>query len=461
MNLWKHQQEAVEKARLEPHRALFFDPGVGKTATMITILREEYTKNQRIDNTLIFAPITVCAQWKREFARFSKIPEDKILVLTGTGAKRTKELAKAKPGSIVVTNYESVQIKAFYEGLLRFSPQIIVMDESQRIKNASSVRCKLIQPLCHAARRRFILTGTPILNSLIDIYGQYKCFRPDLVPASEWQFRTKYFTNKNANNRFVKWPDWQPNADSQDLIGKIVSSTASQGKKSECLDLPPLLKIVVPVEMSAGQYKAYHDMRRDFVAEVKGDTVSAEFAITKTLRLQQIMAGFISDGVDNATWCDEVPRINALEELLESMGNEKCIIWTDFTPTYTKIGKLCEHLKLEYTYLTGQQSITEKNTAIEEFCNGSKQVLIANPAAGGVGVNLIQAKYAIYYTRSYSLEKYLQSEARNYRGGSELHDKVTHYHLVTTDTLDEQIMTALENKESIGKTVLAWAKNNS
>lgn len=462
-SLWKHQQQGVVAARSQPHLAIFYEVGTGKTATMIYILREEYQRHLALQNTLIFAPLSICAQWKKEFERFSQINADSIHVLTGTGkdrAAKMQEIIRLKRPCIVVTNYEGVQSKPFYAELLKWSPDILVCDESHRLKDSTSVRAKLIFPLARAARRRFIMTGTPILNSMLDIFGQFNILDTSIFGSNFFEFKRKYFYDVNAAMpRHLHFPNWQPLPHAAQSIGEKISYHSVQAKKSECLDLPPLLKIPVYVGLSSEQSRVYESMKKDYVAELGGGVVAAEFAMTKTIRLQQILAGFIMpEGADKATWCKDNPRLDALDELLEKINGEKVIIWTVFKPTYDEIAKVCEKRGLSYTFITGEQNIARKQTAVENFCGGKTQVLIANPAAGGTGLNLVEAKFSIYYTRGYSLEQYLQSESRNFRGGSERHAKVVHFHIQAEGTLDEVIAKALLNKENIGQSILNWAK---
>lgn len=468
MKLWAHQERAVQLARHWQggltNLALLFEVGTGKTPALIHILREEYSVCGAIQPTLIFAPLSVCHQWKSEFAKFSKIDPKHIHVMTGTGKQRAAEMAEilrlGKP-AIVITNYESVQMKEFYAQLLQWSPAIFVADESQRLKDSSSVRAKAIYPLAHAARRRFIMTGTSITNDMLEIFGQFKALDPKIFGASFFDFKKRFFYDKNAHMpKHVHFPDWQPLPTTEKKLGEIIGSVSVQAKKSECLDLPELLKIPVLVPLTNQQQAVYESMKKAFVAELNGKVTVAEFAMTKTLRLQQILAGYIlpDDGSEEPVWIGNNPRLQALADKLDAIGKQKTIIWTTFKPTYRKIGKLCEDQGSKVAFLTGEQSITEKQQSIEDFCRGDVDRLVANPAAGGVGVNLIEAPYAIYYTRGYSLEQYLQSEARNFRGGSEMHQKITHYHLVAEGTLDEVIADALLKKQNVAESVLTWAK---
>ena len=88
--------------------------------------------------------------------------------------------------------------------------------------------------------------------------------------------------------------------------------------------------------------------------------------------------------------------------------------------------------------------------------NSDVRVMVANQAAAGVGINLVEASYSIYYSKNFSLEHDLQSEARNHRGGSEMHDKVTRIDIVAKGTIDELITEALMNKQNIGEQILGW-----
>lgn len=466
MKLLQHQQKAVERARFCNNLALFYDVGTGKTATIVKILEEDFHKNG-LANTLIFAPQSVCDQWKTEFKRFSDIHPSNILVLTGPGKERVAKLLpyiENQMPCIVVTNYEAVTIKAFYDLLLRFSPKHLVCDESQKLKSHTSVRSKKIYPIAMGATRRFLLTGTPVLNSLMDIFGQYRIMDPNVFGQNFWVFRNTYFYDANAKwaSKQNYFPDWKPKKDAAELIGEMISSTSMQAKREECIDLPPLHKITIPVKLSPQQRSAYESMEKFFVAELKGATTIAPIAMTKMLRLQQIIAGFINtEGKEGKyEFFDKNPRLDAFSELLESLGEEKCIVWTTFKATYKRLEDISKDQGRTVAFLTGEQTAQEKAQSIHDFTQGSVNTLIAHPAAGGIGVNLTEAKYAIYYSKGYSLEHYLQSEARNFRSGSNVHDRVAHFHLSATDSIDEVITKALLAKKDIGETILDWAKGN-
>jgi SNF2 family DNA or RNA helicase len=465
VTLWKHQQDAVDRAQIVNDLAIFYDTGTGKTLTMIEILRKIYNAEKQIVPTLILTKLSVVNQWKQEFLKFSKIPADRILALTGEGKKRTMALQKVKEPVIIITNYEAVQIESFYQELKKKGIRIVILDESHSCKDASSKRAKKIYPLCDQAARRFLLTGTPLPNGLLDIFGQYRALDKNIFGDNFYIFRARYFYDKNAGMPAQRhFPDWTPLPDTADKFAKILATTSVQAKKEQCIDLPPLLKIKQEVELGEDQAKAYLEMEKEFITAIGEKVTSAEFAMTKSIRLQQIACGFlVPDEIPGEkrgapVWFKDVPRLTRFKDTLESIGPSKVIVWTTFQPTYKVLAEIAEKLGRKVCFLTGEQSAKEKQESIDNFCRSGCDTLIAHPEAGGVGVNLTEAAYSIYYYRGYSLTQFLQSEARNFRGGSNMHEKITHYHITAPSTIDGIITLALLDKQNVAEKVLAWAR---
>ena len=216
--------------------------------------------------------------------------------------------------------------------------------------------------------------------------------------------------------------------------------------------------------MGVEQQRLYDSMRKDLVATLNGtDGVErhsiAELAITKALRLAQIVSGHITtegeSGEENKTiQITDNPRKLALKQLLEDLApNHKVIVWAVFHANYYDIREVCEELKLEYAELHGL--VKNKDEQAKKFREDKNvRVLIGHPMSGGLGVNLIEASYSIYYSRSFSLEADIQSEARNYRGGSEMHESITRIDLVCPASIDELVLKALASKQVLSQSVL-------
>jgi SNF2 family DNA or RNA helicase len=455
---YPHQTEILEMSRSKPALALLWEMGTGKTKGMIDILRDKCNQHRRIMPTVIFSPPVTLYNWKEEFLKFSNIKEEHILVLSKSGKKRLQAIQTAiGRNKIILVNYESVLNDDFYNHLKAFRPQIIVCDESHYIKSYKSKRAKRIIALGKDVPYKYILTGTPILNSIEDIFMQYKFLDHGATFGKVYiTFRNVYMVDENARwagspNYF---PKWRPRKEKYDELHKRIFRCATRVLKKDCLkDLPPLVKTKRYVELSAEQAKHYKHMKRDFVTflEKDGETKAAiaSIALTKALRLMQIISGHVVTDKGETIEFHNTPRIKALQELLEELTPcHKVIVWCSFRSNYKQISKVCEKLKVKYTLLTGEQNEEQKREAMHLFREHKDyRVIIANRRAGGIGVNLVESGYSIVYSRNFSLGEEKQSEARNHRAGSEIHDRIVKIDLCARDTIDEQIIEALSGKE--------------
>lgn len=468
---WEHQRKAIEFSSQEKNLALFFDPGTGKTATAINILRLHCREKKKVVSTLIVAPIVVLNQWKREFAMHSKLPQTQIFVCYADGAKRLKQIQEAisstKGECIIITNYETLLMDKCFVEFLNWKPEVLILDESHRCKSPSAKRTKKVTQLSDRAQYKYLLTGTPMTNSAMDIFSQFRILDGGQTFGDNFfAFRTVWFEDINASwkSRGNYFPKWELKSHKVHEMNRLIYKKAMRATKSECLDLPPFVRIKVEVEMSMEQRKLYEEMRKHFITFIDSDrgdmpqAVVAQQAVTKALRMQQIITGFVKTEAGDIRRIKENPRLNALSELLEDLTiANKVIVWCHFKENYAQVRDACKALKLEYAELHGETSDREGN--IQAFReNPNVKVLIANQGAGGVGVNLIEASYSIYFSKTFSLEHDIQSEARNYRGGSEIHQKITRIDLVATGTIDELITQALEKKQDLISNIIELRK---
>jgi SNF2 family DNA or RNA helicase len=464
---WQHQLDAIDRAREQQNFALFFEMGTGKTFTMISILREKYFAKGKILKTLILCPPIVIENWKKEF-RLSSSIADSVIPLRGTGKQRLDAFllhTKEKKNEVIfVTNYQALLMESIYTHLVTWGPEIIVYDESHRLKNPFAKTSKLAMKLSTNAYHRYILTGTPVLNTPLDLFSQYKCLDTGIIfGKSFYEFRAKFFEDKNRFlPRHAYFPKWEPKPEAVERINRYIKTTSMTVKKEECLDLPPLVRETVFVELSPSQRRAYKQMKEEFISVFENNSVAvANLAITKALRLQQIVSGFIpTEGVESGEKSlqqfEDTPRGQALREILSDLcPGSKVLVWAVFRDNYETIRRVCEAEKLRYVEVHGEVSEKKKEEAVHLFnTDPSVSVFIGNPQSAGIGINLISASYSVFYSRSFSLEQDLQAEARNYRGGSEIHKKVTRIDLVAKDTIDELITESLAKKQALGEALL-------
>jgi SNF2 family DNA or RNA helicase len=250
-----------------------------------------------------------------------------------------------------------------------------------------------------------------------------------------------------------------------ELNAKIYAK-ASRIKKEECLDLPPLTTKYVDVELSAEQTRMYKEMKNEFITFVKGlendprpRAVVAQLAITKSLRLQQIITGFAKTEDGRDVILEKTPRMEALKELVESLVPQgKLIIWACFKENYKQIKSVLDGMGLKYSQIHGEIKDKDREQGIKDFRFGDVPVMIANQGAGGIGINLVEAPNSIVFSRNFSLEHDMQSRDRNYRGGAEIHERITRILIRAPGTIDELIAEALDKKLSIADKILEIAK---
>lgn len=459
-SLWQHQRAAIEAARDRNNLALFFEQGTGKTATVIKILEQKCGQHSgKLLPTLILCPQIVIDNWKREVLAYSAIPGNEIFTLKGTGKKRA-ELLNSLAGAnvVVITNYETLNMPEPFAAILRFKPQCIIFDESQKLKEISSKRTQRAITLSATATYRYILSGTPVVNSAFDLFSQFLIMDGGRALGDKYHtFRSRYFIDENAGRPKASYfPAWVPRIGAMEEINKIVNKHAMRVKKSECLDLPPLVRQRVEVSLCDDQLKTYNDLKKDMVARIGDSVVSADLVIKQLLRLQQVSSGFVKLDDGSVKYFAKNPKIEALKEILGQIENGKVLIWAVFKKDFEAIRKAVSELGLRSVEVHGDISETQKSHNVADFERGSSgtRVLIGHPASAGIGINLVSASYSIFYSRGFSLENDLQAEARNYRGGSEIHEKITRIDIVATGTVDEDVLDALEQKTNVSESLI-------
>lgn len=471
MKSYKWQEETEIECRNRNYYGLFAEMGTGKTKTMIDILRHKYNTEKKILPTIVFGPLSVIYNWKNEFIKWSKIDTSKIHVSSGNGAKRIKQLDKfiEHQDGIVIINYESLRSDEVFNLLRKFNPQVLVCDESHMVKAYNSLQSKKTYSLSLSCKYRFILTGTPLANSPMDIFQQYKIMdHGNTFGDNFFVFRSKYFKDANAawSHRPNHFPKWIPDPDKFEELNKKVYSCAVRVLKKDCLDLPELIEQVRVVELSPKQKKLYSAMKKDFIAWIddqKEIASIASIALVKALRLQQIVSGHLTDdhGVVHRIE-DSNPRLDEVSDLLDMIcPDHKIILWTSFSDDVAQLEALCKKKKLEYVTIVGGQDGKDRQDSIDLFNNNvSTRVCIANRRAGGSGISLCAASYSLVYSRNFSLTEEEQSKARNHRGGSEIHSSIVKIDLVAKDTIDEQILKALKEKKNISEKIIDYIRND-
>jgi len=478
---YKWQLEALEMSRQMGSVGLLAEMGTGKTGALINILRLHYGRHKRMMRTLILTPLVTVYNWQDEFGIHSYIKKEDIVVLDKRSSKakinqalkqiEDKVSGELKHNKILIVNYDVLLNKVFIAMMLEWGVEVLVCDESHMVKTPSAKRSKATTKVADQARYKFIMTGTPILNNVRDIFNQFRILDGGETFGKSYSvFTSKYMMDENEawKGRQGYFPNLVARPEMFGELTDLIYKKCIRVLKKDCLDLPPLIKEKRVIELTPKQRKYYEEMKRDFVTfidenkksgNIKGSMI-AQVAVTKALRLQQIVTGYLPMDNGESVELDDNPRLAATKDLLEELTpNHKVIVWCSFIKNYEMLGRICTELGLGHVYITGKMSLQQKKEAMDEFRqNDGVRVVIANRKAGGIGINLVEASYSIVYSRNFSLGDELQSEARNHRGGSEIHDKITKIDLVARDTIDEQVLEALSNKQDISSRVIDLIK---
>ena len=450
--LWEHQKQGIELGLRRGRFGFLFDPGTGKTRTSLEILKEVGS-----NKVLIIAPIGVCRNWILEFEKY--LPgKNQTWMCAGVKKRETKfEMIKefiATPAhgrKFLVVNNECLRQEEYVSLLAKVGVNFLIIDEFHNFKTPTSKQTSGLLSLIAALspKHLYLLTGTPCPKGEMDLWSML--FLLGKTSDHFFAWRKKNFIDVNAGMRRENYfPKFELRKGTKELVQSQLLECTLSAKKDEVLDLPPLLRTAIYCELGPEQKRHYETMLEYlFAIDAEGNELNASNILSRSLRLRQILAGFLGE-VEIA----ENPRIKALESAIEKTNGEQFVIWTTFTATYKQLAAVLDELGLSYGTLTGLDSPQERADTIASFQAGELRALIANPQAGGVGVNLTAASYSIFYTYDYSLVNFLQAEARNYRGGSERHNRITHINIMAEGTIDEDIMEGLQENRSVQDFIL-------
>lgn len=431
-----------------------FEMGCGKTLTAIATMGSAYEMGA-IETVLVVAPTSVCAVWPKDIAEFAGF-KYKVNVLLGTKQQRLKELAALqafpfKALKVAVINYESVWRDGIYEAILEWKPDMIICDESQRIKTHDAQQSKAMHRLGDIAKYKLILSGTPVQNNAIDIFSQYRFLDPNIFGLNFYAFRNRYAIMGGFNNRqIIGYKDL-------DKLIKKEHSIAYRVTKAEALDLPEQTFLTRYISLDAKEKRLYDQIKRDSFAELEsGGKISAHTVLTKLLRLQQFTGGFIQpDGCEKPELVFN-GKLNALEDILDDYvidAGKKLVVFCRFRAEIDLIQKLFEKKKIRYRSIYGDIKIDDRGDIVKDFqTNPETKVFLAQIDTAGLGITLTAADTCVYYSVNFNYAAYSQSLARIHRIGQR--NTCTYIHLVVEHTIDSTVLKALAKKEDLAKTIV-------
>lgn len=472
ITLRSYQKEGIkffaESTRRKVHGVIFDeDPGLGKTMQVLAcaklLIRKGanvlYITRKTLDIQVIdeaigmgMKPLKFKGNITQIFEQIKSVPKRTgTLVVVKNGAFRSRDNLKNKQ--------LWVDLGDPYD--------LIIIDECHDYKNPNSIQTKSICELAKNIPYRIPMTGTLIGNSELDVFIPCLLADPSVFGHSYYAFRSCYFNGYKAGG-FVKYTlkKWMK----EEFYHKLDGIKFSR-RKIDCLELPPLMKYTISIEPTPHEAKLLRQLQSDLCGFLdSGDKITAASMMEQTIRLRQVCSAVHSTEVGE-TFVHESSKLEwllaKLEEILPSEGRTieerapKVIIWTTFRTTCMGVKQVLEsRYNSPVAIIIGAQSEAERTKQVDLFKKNDKcKILVATMSSGGIGLNLQEASYMIYFSKSYSQLEDTQSEARAYRMGSERHESIIRYDLVMKGTIEETIEKTLNAKKTIIQSIEDWRKN--
>lgn len=443
--LREYQQEGIEwleRLRLMHLSGILADDmGLGKTLQAIVAVTQ-YKKQNPGALSLIVCPTSLVYNWYEELHKFN--PKLKVLVIDGTPPQRKKLIATCQKYDIVITSYSILQkdIELYKNIVFGYT----VLDEAQHIKNRGTRNAKSAKMVksCH----RLILTGTPIENSLEELWSLFDFLMPGLLSTFE-RFAEKYIRNSSYSGGNVL----------DNLRRKVSPFILRRMKKDVLSELPPVSHIVYHCHLSDVQkelYRSYADTAFKELSQLveKEGFNKVQIQILATLtRLKQICCHPAIFAKESAESGDSA-KYDMLMELLQTLmeGGHKTVIFSQYTRMLQIMKKDLERKGIRFCYLDG--STKDRMAIVNEF-NEDQNILVflVSLKAGGTGLNLVGADSVIHYDPWWNPAAEDQATDRVHRIGQT--DNVSSYKLVTLGTIEEKILEMQNRKRGLVKKVIS------
>lgn len=455
-----HQLKALSRSQGLREFALFMEMGTGKSKVFIDEIAWLYGKGL-IDAVIVWANKGCYKNWvNTEFPAHLPAHIPYQMTYWDSAASTTLQasyvkLMKPFTGlKILVMNIEALA----YEKATKFATAFCkmhrvygVVDESTSIKNRKAKRTISVVEIGSYCKYRRIATGSPVTNNPLDLYSQAAFLGTHLLGFSSfYAFRARYAEMVQitlGSRSFKKVKQFQH----LDELTRKIQPWSFRVLKRDCLDLPEKIYEYREVELTDEQKRAYATMKKSAFVELDGSFATVQLALTKILRLHQIVCGNLKDddGINHALPNNRIPvLLDTIEE-----GSGKFIIYATYIHDLQAIiASLSEEYgKQSVVGYYGETSKVDRDIAVKRFQEDPECRFFVANRTGAYGLTLTAAETVIYYSNDYNLEVRLQGEDRAHRIGQR--HNVTYIDLICRGTVDEKIIQALRGKKAIADLV--------
>lgn len=409
------------------------DMGLGKTVQTIAFLLSQKDKGP----SLVIAPTSVVPGWKSELERFAPGLKPHII---NNEKERKLTIDHATAGNVVISSYGI--LTASPELLQRREWNVIILDEAHQIKNRWTKVSKAAMDLRSASR--FILTGTPVQNSLGDLWNLFQFINPGLLGQYE-NFKVKYTAADEDESR--------------QRLEMLKSATQPfilrRTKESVLKDLPRKTELDYLVSLSSGEMAYYEDMRSEIedIVKLQGES-PGNMDISVFEGLTRLRMACCSPGLQNPRWNGGSSKLDELRFLLEHLLKEDThlLLFSQFTSYLGMVKEMLNQIQVPFLYLDGTTPLKERARLVEQFQNGKCRLFLISLKAGGLGLNLTAANCVILLDPWWNPSIEEQAIDRSYRIGQDRDVMVLR--LIAAHTIEEKIIRLQEIKRDISDHVL-------
>ncbi len=439
---------------------LFLDPGLGKTSATLGAIRV-LLKEKQIKRVLIIAPLRVAhLVWPAEVEKWDEFKHMRVSVLHG----KDKEKNLRKDAEIYVINPEGLGWLMAKGRLKMVGADMLVIDESSKFKHTNTARYKTLKPVLPKFRRRWILTGTPSPNGLMDLFGQ--CYIMDLGRALGpyiTQYRAQYFSpGATIERTFFDAAGvertrkvavgWSLNPGADQLIYDKLAPYVMRLDAQDHIKVPEIVEVDILVDLPPEVRKMYNEVQEDLVSVINGNLVTAVSAASASMKCRQIASG----GVYKQYEVDDLDRpknrevihlhdakTEALYDLFEELQGSPLLVAYEFEHDLQRLRKM---FGSDLPVIGGGTNEKMARSIVKDWNAGRLPIMAGHPQSMGHGLNMQESgRHVAWYTPTWNSELYTQFNKRVARQGNK-NESVMIYRFLATGTVDRAVVGALKKK---------------
>lgn len=439
----EYQSYATEFILSHPISAVFLEMGLGKSVITLSAIFDLCLDSFLVCKVLVIAPLRVARDtWPAEIKKWDHLKGLSYSVAVGTEKERIDALKKQS--TLYIINRENVDWLVHKSGI-PFHFDMVVIDELSSFKSYGAKRFKSLLKVRPSVKRIVGLTGTPSSNGLMGLWAEFRIL--DLgqrLGRYISHYRNTYFKPDKRNAQIIF--SYKPLPGAEEEIYKQISDITISMKSTDYLKMPEYVRNEVFVTLSDKEWKVYSDFKEDMVANLGDEDIDAVNAAVLSGKLLQMANGAVYDSENKAHVIHD-KKLDALEDLIEGANGKPVLVAYWFKHDLERIKNRFPVRKIQ------------SSKDIEDWNDGKIPIAVIHPASAGHGLNLQSGgSTLIWFGLTWSLELYQQTNARLYRQGQR--DTVIVHHIITKNTIDEDVLLALTKKEKTQDALIDAVKAN-